>query len=312
MGNIVAIGGRKLSGKSELSKYLVNEHGYRKISFAEGLKTLCSQLFNLDLQFFIDQNLKEQPFEQPLQWNVLKCKELAFLIDQDNVNNTFVANTYLGDALFKTPRDTLQYIGTNVLKRHDPLFHVKNTIATTQADQNYVLDDLRFIEEKYYLEKLKTHSFFGCYLIKPDNWQVSNHRSEISLNWSMFKNHIVNNSTIPDLIDNFKKMFEHNQTIEHSVNNAFLLDDYLSRKYSSFIFNDCQWKIVNNNGKTEMHIYHKEQFYDVNKSKIKELCDYINSEMVYNNSLPTILNDKTVIITCPFVIENLKYWLPNV
>ena len=46
--NIIAVTGRKYNGKDSIADYLVKNHGYIKLSFADQLKKALELLFNFD------------------------------------------------------------------------------------------------------------------------------------------------------------------------------------------------------------------------------------------------------------------------
>lgn len=78
---IIGVAGKKYSGKDTVGNYLVKYHGYRKIAFADALKRICKLLFD-----FTDEQL----------------------------------NTDLKDSVEerwdKTPREILQFVGTELLR----------------------------------------------------------------------------------------------------------------------------------------------------------------------------------------------------
>ena len=56
---VVALAGRKGSGKSTLSRFLIEDQDFKKISFADYLKDLITDIFLIDSKYLYDQSLKE-------------------------------------------------------------------------------------------------------------------------------------------------------------------------------------------------------------------------------------------------------------
>ena len=48
MPNIVGVTGRKYNGKDTLGNYLVSQHGYKRLAFADALKDACRCVFGFD------------------------------------------------------------------------------------------------------------------------------------------------------------------------------------------------------------------------------------------------------------------------
>jgi len=65
---LIGITGYKGSGKDTIAEYLVREKGFKTISFADKLRDVCSDVFNLDMDYFTDTQLKEQSLEQYPGW----------------------------------------------------------------------------------------------------------------------------------------------------------------------------------------------------------------------------------------------------
>ena len=62
-----------------------------------------------------------------------------------------------------------------------------------EEGKKYVIDDVRFLNEKEMIEKMGGVCW---YVIRPTMYNVSNHISEISLEWRQFDNVIVNNHSL--------------------------------------------------------------------------------------------------------------------
>ena len=84
MSNLVGITGYKRHGKDTVGDYLVNFHGYRKIAFADSLKTALSAVFKFNHdQLYGDLKETVDPF-----WNITP-REAMQKIGTDLMRNLF-------------------------------------------------------------------------------------------------------------------------------------------------------------------------------------------------------------------------------
>jgi hypothetical protein len=278
---IIALAGRKGSGKSTLSNYLVANENFTKFSFADYLRELIIDVFLIDKKYF------EQSFKETELLNICTnqdfYKKISDYIKEDV--------TYLQgeEIIIKTPRQLLQFIGTDVLRLHDINFHVKKTLLKIQnsTKTNLVCDDLRFYNELLGLRTLNVEEYF---VIRPNNWNISNHSSEKSLKWHNIKNIIINNCNIHALMNAFKNRLgskddSFSQIIREKSNehSDYQFDTEHSTSKDAFIGGFiCQHKLLNNLSELEL-LSIKNHLSNLSKD-----TDYI-----YNN----------------FKLENLKQWL---
>ena len=123
MNDIVVIGvcGKIGHGKDTLSDYLVENYGFEKLSLAKPIKQAVSALYNIPMQTMEDRVLKETIDPR---WN-------------------------------KSPRQILQWLGTEVLRNNDKdhltklckykINHIINDTTTTT--KRIVISDVRFDNE---------------------------------------------------------------------------------------------------------------------------------------------------------------------
>jgi len=191
---LIAISGRKSSGKTTLAEILLQK-GFQKASFATGLKEYVGELYNWTQADMNSQAGKEAILNQPVFWDDGKCKQLSELIGENLVfgeNKSFIKR-----------REALQYIGTEVLRRHNPDFHL-NEFNKRYLNGNFVCDDIRFPNE---LKMLKNMGAICCYLIRPYFWEYINHESEVAVSYVDFENVIVNDGSLHKLIIKFNIFF---------------------------------------------------------------------------------------------------------
>lgn len=198
---IVFLVGKKGSGKSTCSQYLIDNHNFTKLSFAKPLKECIACLYRIDEKLLDSLEYKETKLVKPWIWNKEKFDQLCafFCIKFDMT---------IEDRLFLTPREAMQYIGTDILRSIDPNFHINKTIPkiikANIDKRNIVLDDVRFCNE---CEMLWKYGAIGIYISRP-NLPEDGHSSENELNHMMFGELVKNDDTKEELLTKFKKVYE--------------------------------------------------------------------------------------------------------
>lgn len=124
---IIGIVGYKGSGKDAMADYLVEHFQFEKMAYADPIKDVCAQLFDLDDDYFNKRDLKEKKLDF---WEL-------------------------------SPREILQKVGTDLFRKHfDQEFWVKlmeNKIQNKLVkypDMNIVCSDVRFQNEADLVKKL--------------------------------------------------------------------------------------------------------------------------------------------------------------
>ena len=124
MRNIIGITGNKGHGKDTAANTIKLFLGKdtQIFSFAKPLKIAVSTLFNINENYFEDQQLKELP-----------------LSDWDD----------------KTPRQLLQWLGTDVLRKYDTDIFIKNMEKRIENTKNdIIVSDVRFDNEANLIHRL--------------------------------------------------------------------------------------------------------------------------------------------------------------
>ena len=187
---IVGISGRKNTGKTTLSELLI-KRGFERASFATPLKEYVAKLFNWQLGSLYTQLGKEELLDNPVIWDKHTCFKLEDMVG--------IKLNFIDKLKFNTRRDALQYIGTDVLRGADPEFHVKK-FSEKFIDGNYVVDDVRFLNE---VDTLRKMNGVCVHIIRPYNWIYSNHDSEISISRKDIDYVVLNDSSQHKLIRKF-------------------------------------------------------------------------------------------------------------
>ena len=295
MSNIIGLAGRKESGKTELA-LICNEYGYKTISFATPLKTLIANLLGITIK-------QVNELKNANNTYVLQNMDLMFLSKETNIPLEIVKEK-CGEKSFKNTRELMQYIGTDLIREYNPNWHVDKTKETIllNKEQKYVIDDVRFPNERKMIEELGGTCWF---IIRPKLDNVSNHLSETALKWQEFENIIVNDKSLEYLKYRW---------------NIFIEDDYIeslnSRKKILYSLYGDKETINKLKEKTEnftlldMLFISKDEFtynakYRNNEYVTKvEQCDgYVN---VYSSGDDWVSCD---VVTNPFIIEDLKIYI---
>ncbi|MCD8206369.1 MAG: hypothetical protein LUD72_00370 [Bacteroidales bacterium] len=186
---VFGFAGRKSAGKTMMADMLAKLMGAKRLSVATALKVLCTKLLGgitlEELNIEKDRNTKANLIPTT-QWYELISKETD--IPFDDIKKT------MDGQFFVTIRQLLQFLGTDVIRAYNPGWHIEQTVRTIKLTPctDYVLDDIRYPNEKRAIEG----SFFGgvFFVVRPYNFDVSNHISERSLGWrDFFDNRIILN-----------------------------------------------------------------------------------------------------------------------
>lgn len=144
---LIGISGKGCSGKDTIADYLITNKGWsRKISFADGLKKLCADFFNLDISFFYDQGGKAAAFEFPIMVDSGVAKELVYrCLGHDSMG------FHVDKKEIHTPRELLQFVGSDVLRVVDGDSFTKLIESSVVSFDGVVIPDVRFPNEALFI-----------------------------------------------------------------------------------------------------------------------------------------------------------------
>lgn len=146
---IIGFVGKKQSGKSTAAKHLIAK-GYERLSFAGPLRELCIKAFNLPREYFYEERLKEHPIgDIVIDKNVIDLLLALEGLSPDALNRDLTRKLNEG-AIFicNTPRQLLQKVGTEVFRQGvSDTYWINKAINSLDKSKDYVLDDVRFINE---------------------------------------------------------------------------------------------------------------------------------------------------------------------
>lgn len=194
---IIAFSGRIGSGKSELAKICQNK-GFEKLYFALPLKQLVANLIHVGIE---DINLLKN-VEKKYKFTK---KDYIYLSNETNIPFETIRDE-MKNVKLNTVRQLLQFIGTDIIRKYNPDWHVNKIKTMIDKDKNYVFDDVRFPNELKLIKELGGDCWF---IIRPIINNVSNHISEISLTWKDFDDKvIINDGNLEKFIYKWTVFFE--------------------------------------------------------------------------------------------------------
>ena len=188
---VIGFAGRCRSGKTVLSE-VCEKYGYQRLSFALPLKQLCADILDISIDELNRAKNENIPIEITIGKDV--CEILS-----EETNIPIGTTTEICDGKYlHTVRDMLQFIGTDYIRKYNSDWHVNRIREMIKDNVNYVIDDVRFPNEKRMIEELGGDCWF---VTRTTLDNVSNHKSETSITWKDCMNKvIVNNSTLNELL----------------------------------------------------------------------------------------------------------------
>lgn len=190
---LIGFAGRKRSGKSCLSKMLVEEENAIIITIADYLKYLCCDLMKLSYE---ELNYKK---DNGYTFDVVPDERWFKIIDNKTKIGIENIRKELQNVHITTIRQLLQVVGTDVIRKYKENWHVQKMIEEIESypeDKLIVVDDVRFPNEREAILNLSGDVFF---IVRPNVLDVSNHSSETALKWQNFdKRHIILNDNITE------------------------------------------------------------------------------------------------------------------
>jgi hypothetical protein len=171
MTRIISVAGLIGSGKDTVAGYLVNHHGFKRMSFAESLKDAVAVIFNWDRE------LLDGVTKTSREWREQRDEWWSKRLDM-NI----------------TPRWVLQYWGTDVLRRH---FHDDIWIASLESKLMMTKDDVVITDARFRNEIIAIKAAGGITTRvvrgpEPDWYEhaINYNKGEGQIGWSIGKTHL--------------------------------------------------------------------------------------------------------------------------
>ena len=169
---VIAISGWKRSGKDTIANHLVDKHGFKRVGFADPLKDMVAEEYDIPRVHCDDPEFKESPImKYPVTPRDSFAKDIADIMFLELRNkegkrsryDNFVSSQLHNEQLYWTPRALCILKGStnrSVVSNYWVTCAV-NKIGFDQShkEKTYVISDLRYKNE---VEQLR--SFFGANL----------------------------------------------------------------------------------------------------------------------------------------------------
>lgn len=160
---IIAFAGSKQAGKTTAFNTLRETfNNVHEVTIAGKLKNVVGEVLEIDTKNFHINELKEVPFADPITITKEQIEAVITAFGLKYDYDTHV-RPHVG-TLIETPRQSLQFFGTNVLHPIDDLVHIKNAVADMPTEGVIVVTDLRFLQEFEYFETKHADEFFPFYI----------------------------------------------------------------------------------------------------------------------------------------------------
>lgn len=188
---VIGLCGRMRSGKTELAK-ICEKYGYERIYFALPLKQLCADLLDVSIDEL--NRAKAEKYEI----GVTIGEDMCQIISEETEIPLNIVMEKCNGVVIKDVRHMLQFIGTDLIRKYNTDWHVNRIREMIDINKDYVIDDVRFPNEKAMVEELGGDCWF---VIRTTIENVSNHESETSITWNDCWNKvIINDSTLSNLL----------------------------------------------------------------------------------------------------------------
>lgn len=284
---IIGFGGRIGSGKSELAK-ICQKAGFEKIYFALPLKQLVADLIHVKLEEINDLKNVEKDYK-------FGKIDYIFLWKETHIPYETIEKE-MSPVKFKTVRQLLQFIGTDLIRKYNVNWHVNKIREMIDPKKNYIIDDVRFPNELNLIRELGGDCWF---IIRPKIDNVSNHESETALTWRDFGNKIIINDDGLNLFKFRWETFFENYDKSMLTREKYLKSDCLANLYSEISESLSVFDIL----EISIHLFkYKERDFD---------CESIESVTQNSSGAVHILykDGTTEVVKNPINIEDLKVCL---
>lgn len=149
---VIGLAGVKTSGKSTAANMIREFVNAKEVALADKLKNTCAEVFGLERNQFDAQELKEVPFETPIE---LAVDDILNVLKSFNIKMGLIPFAARYDKLIgmelETPRKIAQIVGTEILRATgNPDIHCDSVSIEEGVT---IISDLRFPNEFEYFSK---------------------------------------------------------------------------------------------------------------------------------------------------------------
>lgn len=212
---IINIAGKAGSGKTTIAEYIEEKYKAKHLSWAKNLKVMCMYVFELNEHQVFTQDGKIEKFNKPITVNLEHIHKIINWM-KETIDFSFTENVpqnaldgVLGTKL-ETPRQVLQYVGTDICRKLYQNYHtdVVKKEANECEEQFIVISDTRF-DNELDLPKQWNRKVINVKIKRSNNnIQAGTHISEQDLVDEKFDVIIQNDSTLEDLKNKIDNLME--------------------------------------------------------------------------------------------------------
>lgn len=184
---IFSISGLKGSGKSTVANELFRQ-GYERRSFAGPMKDAVAALYGWDRELLDELAYKEAALDEPVVWDSTTAAFLSGWFHLPVGALTQETRTY------RTRREALQHIGTEVLRGYRDDFHVNLFEQSLHPNGLYAMDDARFPNELASLGNVGAEQVW----VERPGLTADGHASENSISKDDFEQVLHNDGTLEE------------------------------------------------------------------------------------------------------------------
>lgn len=177
---VIGLTGFAGAGKSTVANYLVEQHGFTRLSFAAPLKKMLRTL---------------DPIVGRNNWGANPSRAMRL---SDLINAGYSENAIKESEFGPEYRRLLQVLGTDCVRAVDQDFWVKAAVAQmTDPEGKHVFDDVRFPNEA---EVIKGFDRVGLWnVVRPSFEAANGHASEQHAGQMGEKMHVINDLSVSEL-----------------------------------------------------------------------------------------------------------------
>jgi hypothetical protein len=157
---IIALSGKKKSGKDTIANFLVKDQGFTKLSFATPLKDLLIKVFRIDPDSLYNEDKKDKELDYYITIDYSHLDDIREIISEEwGVKITYEMRENIEEFFgkeIKTPRQLMQVVGTDIIRNEiDDEIFINLLIEKTKTIQTpIVIADVRLENERNKLLEL--------------------------------------------------------------------------------------------------------------------------------------------------------------
>lgn len=199
---IIGIAGKKRAGKDTVASILIKDFGFKKVALADPLKKICSKVFQIPMQCFEKDELKDLALIEPEEIDVYHINslvtELSEYVSVSEESKKKLRSKGIGVVL-NSPREILQFVGTDLCRNCvlDSIWVDIFYSTVKKTEGHLVCTDARFPNERKLIKELGGSNML---VNRPSLINTDSHASENSLGTEEDYDIVVNNSgTVSEL-----------------------------------------------------------------------------------------------------------------